>query len=348
MYHSRMQFRETHTEGQSLDAGTFGVVYLAEKTTNPNTVVAVKYYKPDNHQEPGVLPECSLRTEIRIMKQLQQAHQHQGILQLIDSHVAGPTQWLTTPYMAGGSLQHFLETYPSDISIPFIWHVVYSVTESLLYMYFGIKSVDPTRTTTADPKWQPIVHNDFHSGNVFVGHACPPHQFSDFPAIVVADFGLSRSFPPGDSSFTFFYTAAQEFCKLGTAVIGSMTDVIHRGSTQQLNELNKWTRTFEVHIQQGFRELTKPQGLLRLMLELRVIADQQRRMNTTRISLEAATDLASVPTLEPAGAVDKDYWAAYHAQRAAHTMQPPPGFSFEQAPLEGDYVLPGLGYHNSK
>ncbi|KAK3629538.1 hypothetical protein LTR56_017967 [Elasticomyces elasticus] len=305
MYHSRMHFRETHTEGQSLDAGTFGVVYLAEKTTNPNTAVVVKYYKPDNYREPGVLPECSLRTEIRIMKQLQQAHQHQGILQLIDSHLAGPTQWLTTPFMAGGSLQHFLETYPSDISIPFMWHVLYSVTESLLYMYFGIRSVDPMGTTTADPNWQPVIHNDGHSGNIFVGPACPPHQFSNFPAIVVADFGLSRSFPPGD--FTFCYLAAEEFCKLSTAVIKSMTDVIHRGSAEQFNELNKWMRIFEGHIRQGCRELTKPQGLLKVMLELRVVAEQQRRMNTTRISLEAETDLASVPLLEPAGAVDKDY-----------------------------------------
>ncbi|KAK4968309.1 hypothetical protein LTR42_009592 [Elasticomyces elasticus] len=325
MYHSRMHFRETHTEGQSLDA------------------VVVKYYKPDNYQEPGVLPECSLRTEIRIMKQLQQAHQHQGILQLIDSHLAGPTQWLTTPFMAGGSLQHFLETYSSDISIPFMWHVLYSVTESLLYMYFGIRSVDPMGTTPADPNWQPVIHNDGHSGNIFVGPACPPHQFSNFPAIVVADFGLSRSFPSGD--FTFCYLAAEEFCKLSTAVIKSMTDVIHRGSAEQFNELNKWMRIFEGHIRQGCRELTKPQGLLKVMLELRVVADQQRRMNTTRISLEAETDLASVPLLEPAGAVDKDYWKAYHAQRAAQTIQSPPGFGFEQAPLERDYVLPGLGYH---
>ncbi|KAK3647762.1 hypothetical protein LTR56_000713 [Elasticomyces elasticus] len=375
MYHSRTHFRQTHVEMQQLDDGAFGVVYLAKKKTtdipqttdapnatqNASNVVAVKYYKPNVNQGPDVTPESGLRAEIRIMKQLQQAHQHQGILPLIDSHVAGPIQWLTTPYMAGGCLEDFMMTYPSDITIPFIWHVLYSVTEGLLYMYFGIRSVDPTETTTADPSHMPTVHADFHSANLFVGPACPRHQFSNFPAIVIADFGWSRSYPPGDSSFTFLYTAAQDFCKLGNGFVERLKEMLPASGhevAQQPGALDSWTRTFEEHNQQGWRELTKPNVLLQIMLKLRAVADQQRRIDTTRMSLEVETALTQVPALRPSGAVEVNYWAARAAERAAlyaerkaaeravdDAERAPPGLGFEQAPLEGDYVLPGLGYH---
>ncbi|KAK4889793.1 hypothetical protein LTR27_011410 [Elasticomyces elasticus] len=340
MYHSRVHFRETHTEMQKLDAGGFGVVYLAvKKNTDPfqnstiqNTaptptrVVVVKYCIPNNNQKPEATPASSLRAEIRIMKQLNGFHAHHG-----------------------GSLHSFIESHPNAITIPFIWHVVYSITESLLYMYFGIKSEDLSGVKEADNSWQPITHHDLQTGNLYLRPASDQHQhqFSNFPGLVVADFGESRSHKSGD--FTFCFLAAQEFCKLGTDVVMEMRTVIPVTSGRQLSEdLDEWIKIFRAHIRQGYKKLMGAQQLLELMLGCLAVAAAQRQVNTQPMPNEVVTDLAEMPSLESSGTVEANYWAAHAAQRAAQAQRPPPGLAFHQTPLEGDYTLSGLGHHLPK
>ncbi|KAK5701133.1 hypothetical protein LTR17_022855 [Elasticomyces elasticus] len=363
MYHSRAHFRDTHIEMQKLDAGGFGIVYLAVKKNTdplqnstiqstaptPDSVVVVKYCIPNRYERHDATPASSLRTEIRIMKQLNGSHAHHGILSLVDSHVDGQTQWLTTPYLAGGSLCKFIESHPNAIRIPFIWHVVYSITESLLYMYFGIKSEDLAGVKEADKSWEPISHNYLHTGNVFLRPASDQHQhqFSNFPRLVIADFGESRSFKPGDS--TFCYLAAEEFCRLGTDVVMELRNAIPVAPSHELTEkLDEWIKVFDGHIRQGYGKLMDAKPLLKLMLEYLAVAAAQRQINTQPMPIEVETDVAEMPSLEPAGAVEVNYWTAQAAKREAHAKRPPPGLGFEQAPPEGSYVLPGLGLEAPK
>ncbi|KAK4902911.1 hypothetical protein LTR27_000850 [Elasticomyces elasticus] len=218
---SRIHFLQTHHEFQQLGSGANGIACLAAKKNandqqaqisgvrapppsrqvDPTRLIVVKYYTDnDDPDEPGDL--CN---EIAIMKTF------------------------------GGTLQDFINTAAKKAPMAFVWHVAHSITASLLFMYFGITSVDASGNAVTEPRWPPITHNDIHNGNIYLGlaPAAAEYKHSNFPLVVLADFGHSKS----HSDYAEFVdTAKDDVGSLSTIVIRRLCDATDGEYSQELED----------------------------------------------------------------------------------------------------------------
>ncbi|KAK5116249.1 hypothetical protein LTR62_008576 [Meristemomyces frigidus] len=172
---------ETHAAITKADANkVLSHRYLGHaKHFDPQVLVVVKFYKPDNL-------EGDLSSEIEFMRDSMPGKHHLST-HLLDSHLDGATQWLTVPYCNGGTLERFIDHYPEALSTSFIWHVGLQLIESLCYLMLGIEDVS---NLTPVANWPQIYHADVFCCNILLR---PSNHSSGFPDVVIADFGRART-----------------------------------------------------------------------------------------------------------------------------------------------------------
>lgn len=149
MEDSSKHFLLTHNQYELLGEGAYGKVYLAVKKsvdkqqadagknadshaprcTISHDVRVVKHCKLDTVQDGETV---DLQKEIATLRTLCAWNIHPGILPLLDYHIDGPVQWLTTPFVTGGTLFQLGETYPEAITTAFVAHVAENVASALI------------------------------------------------------------------------------------------------------------------------------------------------------------------------------------------------------------------------
>lgn len=197
----RKHFEHTHYLVQQLGAGEFGEAWLAINRSTANdlhtqlhdsdrprfyknlraNLVVVKFSKDD-------IEDDDLSHEINFLTQ-GICKPSPRILELLYHHDHGWTQWLVAPFYPGGDLYHFTRAFPQAITVSFVWHVVYQLTEAVLFLFFGTTDV---RKPKQPEEWPYMFHGDFHDGNVLLRQADPQSGFGNYPDVILSDFGTGE------------------------------------------------------------------------------------------------------------------------------------------------------------
>ncbi|KAK3632726.1 hypothetical protein LTR56_016196 [Elasticomyces elasticus] len=313
---SRIYFRQTHHEFQPLGSGGYGIACLAAKKNandqqaqisgvralppsrqvDPARLIVVKYYKQND--DPDESDESKdLSNEIAIMKTF--GKKYHGVVELLNSYVAGDVQWMTMPLLRGGTLHDFIGTSANKAPVSFVWHVAHSIVGSLLFMYFGITSVDASGNTVTEPRWSPITHNDIHNNNIYLGlaPAAAEYKHSNFPLVVLADFGQSKSHP---DYAEFVDSAKDDVVTLGTHVIKKLSDAIDGAQSQELED---WMDKCGDILgrDEEFNVSTKE-----FLLDLLKTAATERRKGDQYMPQTVLDEMATVPRLIDASAVEEE------------------------------------------
>ncbi|GAB1731277.1 hypothetical protein NU195Hw_g4246t1 [Hortaea werneckii] len=204
---SQIHFSKTHYEVRKLGAGAFADVYVAipkstadkirlrKKSTNPTTVydslrrhlVAVKFSQPQECYANRA--EEQLRNEIHVLTQVL-PEKHERIVEVLGSHSTSSIKWLTTPYLSGGDVETFASLHPDCLTTAFICHIAIQMVEALAFLVSGATN-DNGMVVRDD--WPCTVHGDIHLGNMLLRPATDgTGGFSNFPDVVLADFGCAK------------------------------------------------------------------------------------------------------------------------------------------------------------
>lgn len=102
---------------------------------------------------------------------------------------------------------------PEDL----IWHVIARLTRAYSFLHTGRPTYQPR---AADPNWDPIVHSDGHTANVFLHYPSPQELRDDrsgvlaevcrdgLPQVVLGDFGHAFSYSNDRPGMVASYVAA--------------------------------------------------------------------------------------------------------------------------------------------
>ncbi|TKA76789.1 hypothetical protein B0A55_05849 [Friedmanniomyces simplex] len=319
MEDSRLHFRLNHDEFKLLGEGWSGVAYLAVKKTNadipqsptteapnlpathpvvPTDPRVVKYYKADMGPD-----GTDLQKEIDILKTLCAGHSHPGIVSLLDFHIDGPVQWMTTPFMSGGTLYQFSQRYPEAITVPFVWHVAHSVASALLYVFFDITSRGPTEDTRAEPHYWPLCntlsHGDLHSGNILLGPALPEHLFSNFPALLLSDFGDGDFWPHAEGAppREYLLKQAQDLFFFGGVMLPDLAEIAQYTRGTQDPGLADWTHKLKSMEQNPDKHWLTSDSLRELLLDFHATAARQWEKDVQPMPDYVKDAIAVVPQL---------------------------------------------------
>ncbi|GAB1744388.1 hypothetical protein NU219Hw_g1666t1 [Hortaea werneckii] len=204
---SRIHFNKTHYEARKLGAGAFADVYVAipkstadkirlrEKGTNPATMydslrrhlVAVKFSQ--SQEICANRAEEQLRNEIHVLTQVL-PEKHERIIEVLECHSTSSIKWLTTPFVSGGDVETFASMHPDCLTTAFICHIAVQMVEALAFLVSGA-TTDNGMVVRDD--WPCTVHGDVHLGNMLLRPATDgPGGFSNFPDVVLADFGCAK------------------------------------------------------------------------------------------------------------------------------------------------------------
>ncbi|KAI7215719.1 hypothetical protein KC333_g5264 [Hortaea werneckii] len=204
---SRIHFNKTHYTARKLGAGAFADVYLAipkstankirlrEKGNNPATIydslrrhlVAVKFSQRQEFYANRA--EEQLRNEIHVLTQVL-PEKHERIVEVLGSHSTPSIKWLTTPFLSGGDVETFASLHPDCLTTAFISHIAVQMVEALAFLVSGATN-DNGMVVRGD--WPCTVHGDIHLGNMLLRPATDGSGgFSNFPDVVLADFGCAK------------------------------------------------------------------------------------------------------------------------------------------------------------
>lgn len=155
--------------------GEVGVVYCATREDIQDTVAC------------KLIPAENLRSDWKT--ELQKVNRLAGVPQVVPYQHHGTTEvkgrlfvFIFWQYINGLDLKHYIEKYPSAITIDFIQRLA----DEILQLFFAMQQTD-------------ISHDDLHGGNILI--ADDPRIYGLNPTIKVTDFGiarLSKSFTPKD------------------------------------------------------------------------------------------------------------------------------------------------------
>ncbi|KAK3656841.1 hypothetical protein LTR56_002822 [Elasticomyces elasticus] len=294
----RQPSRITHplpSDPSRVSAGRLRLAQISGARTLPPSqrvdsarLIVVKYYiesgDPDESDESN--ESNDLCNEIAIMKTF--GAKYHGVVRLLESHTEGPTQWMTMPLSTGGTLHDFIGTSARQAPMAFVWHVAHSIVGSLLFMYFG---------TQSETSWIPITHGDIHLKNVYLGlaPAGAEYKHSNFPLVVLADFGQSKS----HSDYAdFLDTAKDDVVSLSTRVIRRLYDAV---DGPQSKELVEWMDKCEDILERDeeFNVSTRE-----FLLDLHTTAATERLKGDQYMSQQMANSFARVPPLIDAPEID--------------------------------------------
>ncbi|KAI7153365.1 hypothetical protein KC349_g8406 [Hortaea werneckii] len=204
---SRIHFNKTHYETRKLGAGAFADVYLAipkstankirlgEKGNNPATMcdslrrhlVAVKFSQ--SHELCAIRAEEQLRNEIHALTQVL-PEKHERIVEVLECRSTLSTKWLTTPFFSGGDVETFASLHPDCLATAFTCHIAVQMVEALAFLASG--ATNDNGMVVRD-NWPCTVHGDIHLGNMLLRPATNgTGGFSNFPDVVLADFGCAK------------------------------------------------------------------------------------------------------------------------------------------------------------
>ncbi|KAI6810635.1 hypothetical protein KC327_g12439 [Hortaea werneckii] len=204
---SRIHFSRTHYEVKKLAAGAFADVLVAvpkstadkirsrEKGTKPTTVydslrrhlVAVKFSQPQEFYANKA--EEQLRNEIHVLTQVL-PKKHERIIEVLGFHSTSSIKWLSTPFFTGGDVETFASLHPDCLTTAFVCHIAIHMIEALAFLVSGATNDDGM---VVHGDWPCTVHGDKHLGNMLLRPATDrTGSFSNFPDIVLADFGCAK------------------------------------------------------------------------------------------------------------------------------------------------------------
>ncbi|KAK5714989.1 hypothetical protein LTR15_010405 [Elasticomyces elasticus] len=257
---SRIHFRQTHHEFQQLGSGGYGIACLAAK-------------KNANDQQAQI----------------------SGVRALPPSRQVDPARLIVVKYYKQND-----DPNESDESKDLSNEIAIMKTfGSVLFMYFGITFVDASRNTVTEPRWSPITHNDIHNNNIYLGlaPAAAEYKHSNFPLVVLADFGQSKSHP---DYAEFVDTAKDDVVTLGTHVIKKLSDAIDGAQSQELED---WMDKCEDILERDeeFNVSTKE-----FLLDLLKTAATERRKGDQYMPQTVLDEMATVPRLIDASAVEEE------------------------------------------
>lgn len=204
---SQIHFNKTHYEVRKLGDGAFADVYLAipkltankirlrKKDCTPTTMydslrknlVAVKFSQ--RQEFCANRAEEQLRNEIHVLTQVL-PQKHERIVEVLGSHSTSSIKWLTTPFFLGGDVETFASSHPDCLTTSFICHIAVQMVEALAFLVSGATN-DNGMVVRDD--WPCTVHGDIHLGNMLLRPvANGTGGFSNFPDVVLADFGCAK------------------------------------------------------------------------------------------------------------------------------------------------------------
>ncbi|KAI7367561.1 hypothetical protein KC354_g3330 [Hortaea werneckii] len=204
---SRIHFNKTHYTTKKLGAGAFADVYLAipkstannirlrGKGKNPATMydslrrhlVAVKFSQ--SQELCANRAEEQLRNEIHVLTQVL-PEKHERIVEVLECRSTSSTKWLTTPFFSGGDVETLASLHPDCLTTSFICHIALQMVEALAFLVSGATN-DNGMVVRDD--WPCTVHGDVHLGNMLLRPATDGTKgFSNFPDVVLADFGCAK------------------------------------------------------------------------------------------------------------------------------------------------------------
>ncbi|KAK5677260.1 hypothetical protein LTS10_010449 [Elasticomyces elasticus] len=310
---SRINFRQTHHEFQQLGSGEYGIACLAAKKNandqqaqisglrtllpsqhvNSTRLIVVKYYKEnDDPEESG-----DLSNEITIMKTF--GKKYHGVVPLLDSYIDDDVQWMTMPLISGGTLEELIDTSVTKVPRAFVWHVVHSIIGPLLFMYFGITSVDASGNTESEPRWAPVTHGgDVHSANILIGPPPPAaYRHSNFPLVVLADFGKGVTHSSLDAAFL---DAAKDDVLSFTRVF---REFYENDGGAQCDEAEAWLAKCENLDTDDYDFNVSTEEFL---LGLLKTAAKERRKGDQNMPQAVLNEIASVPRLIDAPVIEEE------------------------------------------
>ncbi|KAI7471975.1 hypothetical protein KC351_g11877 [Hortaea werneckii] len=204
---SRIHFSKTHYEVRKLGAGAFADVYVAVPKSTANKIrsrgkgtdlttlydslrrhlVAVKFSQPQECYANRA--EEQLRNEIHVLTQVL-PEKHERIVEALGSHSTSSIKWLTNPYLSGGDVETFASLHPDCLTTAFVCHIAIQMVEALAFLASGATN-DNGMVVRDD--WPCTVHGDIHLGNMLLRPATDrTGSFSNFPDVVLADFGCAK------------------------------------------------------------------------------------------------------------------------------------------------------------
>ncbi|KAF1972341.1 hypothetical protein BU23DRAFT_555137 [Bimuria novae-zelandiae CBS 107.79] len=71
------------------------------------------------------------------------------------------------------------------LPVEFLWEVLEGTLRALCFLHFGVQDM---MLDEPNPNWEPVIHEDVHSENVFLDTGV-----SNYPRIRLGDFGISRA-----------------------------------------------------------------------------------------------------------------------------------------------------------
>ncbi|KAK5710230.1 hypothetical protein LTR17_019065 [Elasticomyces elasticus] len=249
---SRIHFRQTHHEFQQLGSGSNGTACLAAK-------------KNANDQQAQI----------------------PGVRALAPSRQVDPERLIVVKYRKQND-----DPEESDESNDLSNEIAIMKTfGSLLFMYFGITSVDASGNAIAEPRWSPITHNDMHNNNIYLGlaPAAAEYKHSNFPLVLLADFGQSKSHP--DYGVDFLDAAKIDIVTLSRHVIRRFYDAT---TGAQCFVLEEWMDKCEDILE---RDEEFNVSTMEFLLDLHTIATTERRKGDQNMPQAVLNEIASVPRL---------------------------------------------------
>ncbi|KAK4575403.1 hypothetical protein LTR86_001257 [Recurvomyces mirabilis] len=240
---SQQHFQRSHIQYQAIGGGSHGDTSIASSlptvgsvAKSSPTLVVVKFSKLGRRAD----PENSLGIEIAVLKRLTRLGGHAGIIRIVDYHVDGHTQWMTTPFHSGGNLDHFVKKFPDALSDSFIWQTIYCVTDALHWLFYGIF---PTSSGPL-PGWHAF-HGDLCLPNLLLTPAIGQGP-AYFPHIVIADFGSAEIYarPSQKSTQDFAKQQALDLCFFGDYSVKEMTQGARTISGRSTQDLDYWSAHF--------------------------------------------------------------------------------------------------------
>ncbi|KAI7231349.1 hypothetical protein KC330_g6487 [Hortaea werneckii] len=181
---SRIHFNKTHYETRKLGAGAFPDVYLAIPKSTAN-----KIRLREKGNNPATMAEEQLRNEIHVLTQVL-PEKHERIVEILDSRSTSSTKWLTTPFFSGGDVETFASLHPDCLTIAFTCHIAVQMVEALAFL---VSDATNDNGMVVRNDWPCTVHGDVHQGNMLLRPATDgAGGFSNFPDVVLADFGCAK------------------------------------------------------------------------------------------------------------------------------------------------------------